>query len=110
MSFLKNLFLVFLIIFLSSSLIRNIFDYQKKMEFYKKYQEELRQEKKKKLTLQTEILKKTDPFELEKTIRDKLNLSQPGELSVILPEKTPTPTQITPTPLPNWQQWLNLFH
>lgn len=109
MSFLKNVFLIFLVVFLSSSLIRNIFDYQKKIDFYKKYQTELSQEKKKKLSLQTEVLKKTDPYELEKTIRDKLNLSKPDELSVLLPQPTPAPTQITPTPLANWQQWRDLF-
>ena len=109
MGFLKNIFLVFLVIFLSSSLIRNIFDYQKKIDFYKKYQTELSQEKKKKLSLQTEVLKKTDPYELEKTIRDKLNLSKPDELSVLIPQPTPAPTKITPTPLANWQQWKNLF-
>jgi len=109
MSLLKNAFLVFLVIFLSSSLIRNIFDYQKKIDFYKKYQNELAQEKKKKLSLQTEVLKKTDPYELEKTIRDKLNLSKSDEMSVILPKPSPTQTQISPTPLANWQQWRDLF-
>src|SRR4030042_5544054 len=102
MGFLKNVFLIFLVIFLSSSLIRNIFDYQKKIDFYKKYQTELALEKKKKLSLQTEVLKKTDPYELEKTIRDKLNLSRPDELSVILPQPSPRPTIINPPPLPNW--------
>ncbi len=109
MSFLKNIFLVFLVIFLSSSLIRNIFDYQKKIDFYKKYQDELSQEKKRKLSLRTEVLKKTDPYELEKTIRDKLNLSKTDELSVILPKLSPSPTPIIP-PLPtNWQQWWQIF-
>lgn len=109
MSLLKNVFLIFLVIFLSSSLIRNIFDYQKKIDFFKKYQTEVAKEKKKKLSLRTEVLKKTDPYQLEKTIRDKLNLSKPDELSVILPKPTSVPTQITPSPLPSWQQWRDLF-
>ncbi len=109
MSFLKNVFLVFLVIFLSSSLIRNIFDYQKKIDFYKKYQDELALEKKKKLSLQTEVLKKTDPYELEKTIRDKLNLSKSDELSVLLPKPSPSPTKVVPAPLAPWQQWRDLF-
>jgi len=109
MKLLKNLFLVFLVIFLSSSLIRNIIDYQKKMDFIQKFEAEVEKEKKKKLTLKTEILKKTDPYELEKTMRDKLNLTRKNEIVVILPLPSPTPMPVTPTPLPNWQQWWQIF-
>lgn len=109
MRFLKGVFLVFLIIFLFSSLIRNVFDYRNKVDFVQKYKTEVEKEKKKKLSLQTEILKKSDPYELEKTIRNKLNLTRPDELSVILPQPSPTPVVITPTPAPNWQQWWQVF-
>jgi len=109
MKLLKNLFLVFLVVFLSSSLIRNVIDYQKKIDFIQKFKAEVEKEKKKKLTLKTEILKKTDPYELEKTMRDKLNLTRKNEIVVILPLPSPTPAPITPTPLPSWQQWWQIF-
>ncbi|PIV09613.1 hypothetical protein COS31_04725 [Candidatus Roizmanbacteria bacterium CG02_land_8_20_14_3_00_36_15] len=109
MRWLKNIFLIFLIIFFSSSLIRNVVNYQNRIAFLKRFKSEVEKEKKKKLTLQTEILKKSDFYELEKTIRNKLNLARPDEVAIILPPPTPTPTIITPTPLPNWQQWWQLF-
>lgn len=108
-SFFKKTFLFFLFIFLSSSLVRNIFDYQKKISFYQEYLSHLWLEKDRKIKLQTQILKKTDPYYLEKVIRNKLNLSKPGDLVVIVPVPTDSPKLLTPTPLPNWQQWFNLF-
>ncbi len=109
MNLFKKIFIIFMIVFLSSSLIRNIFDYQKKIDFYKKYKQELAEVKKENINLKTEVLKKTAPYELEKTIRDKLNLSRPDELSVILPKPSPSPIPITPTPYKNWQKWRDLF-
>ena len=109
MRLLKNLFLIFLVIFLSSSLVRNIIDYQKKKDFFEKFKTQIEKEEKKQLTLKTEILKKTDAYELEKTFRNKLNLAKPDETVVILPLPTPTTKPITPTPLPNWQQWWQVF-
>jgi len=109
MRLIKNIFLVFLVIFLSSSLIRNIIDYQKKKEFLQKFKAQVEKEDKKKLTLKTEILKKTDSYELEKKIRNKLNLTRPNEVAVILPVPSPTQLPITPMPLPNWQQWWQVF-
>lgn len=109
MRLLKNLFLIFLVIFLSSSLVRNIIDYQKKKDFFEKFKTQVEKEKKKQLTLKTEILKKTDAYQLEKTIRNKLNLAKPDETVVILPLPTPTPKLITLPPLPNWQQWWQVF-
>lgn len=109
MRLLKNLFLVFLVVFLSSSLIRNIIDFQKKKDFLQKFKTRVEKEEKKKLELKTEILKKTDAYQLEKTIRDKLNLTRSDEIVVVLPALTPTPTVVAPTPVPNWQQWWEVF-
>ncbi len=109
MKILKNILLVIFVLFLGSSLIKNIFDYRDKLNFYQQYQQAYNQERQQNVALQTEILKKKDPNELEKTIRNKLNLLRPNEVSVILPNPTPTPIIITPTPAPNWRQWLNLF-
>lgn len=105
MALIKKIFLIFLFIFLFSSLVRNIFDYQKKITFYQQYEEEVKKETKKKINLQTEILKKTDPYYLEEVIRDKLNLAKPNEKVILLSPPSPTPTQpIKPTPA-IWQQW-----
>ena len=109
MRFLKNFFFIFLVIFLSSSLVRNIIVYQKKIDFFQKFKALVEKEKKRKLVLKTQILKKTDPYEVEKTIRNKLNLTQPDELAVILPLPTPTPVPVTPTPPPNWRKWWEVF-
>ncbi len=109
MKLLKNLLLVIFVLFLGSSLIKNIFDYRDKLSFYQQYKLAYDQEKQQNVALQTEILKKKDPNELEKTIRNKLNLLKPNEISIILPSPTPTPIIITPTPAPNWQQWIQLF-
>ncbi len=103
--FLLYAFLVFIII----SLIKNIIDYRNKYNFYLGYKQDFEEETKKNIEYKTEYLKKTDPKELEKTIRNRLNLSKPGEMVVIIPQLTPTPTVITPTPAPNWQQWTNLY-
>lgn len=109
MSSIKNLVLIFLVIFLSSSLIRNILDYRKKMDFYNQFKEDVAAEQKRQLGLKTQILKKTDKTELEKTIRNKLNLAQKDEVVVILPQPTAVPTPIKSAPLPNWQAWWQIF-
>lgn len=106
---LPRVLLSLLFIFIVFTLVKNIIDYQDKIKFYNQYQQEYEAQKKKNLSLQTEILKKTDPFEVEKTIRNKLNLSKEGEIDIILPKPSPTPVIVTPTPLPNWRQWWNVF-
>ncbi len=109
MRLIKNLILVFLVFFLSFSLIRTVVDFQKKKQFLQRFQTEVNKEEKKKLELEAEILKKTDRYQLEKTIRNKLNLSQPDEVVIILPPPTPTPTKSIPPPPPNWQKWWQVF-
>jgi len=104
----RGLYLL-LIIFLFFSLTKNFFDYLQNIQFYQSYKENYEKEKKRNISLKTEILKKSNPEEVEKTIRDKLNLLQPGEESIILPNPTPTPTISIPAPLPNWQQWWETF-
>lgn len=109
MKLLYNIFLFFLIVFLFSALTKNIFDYRKNLRFYQSYKKEYELEKKENISLKTQILKKNDPDELEKTIRNKLNLSKPNEVTLIIPNPAPTPAVITPTPLPNWQRWYEVF-
>lgn len=104
-----RILLTILFLFISITFLKNVFDYQGKLTFYQEYKKEYDDQKKKNLTLKTEILKKTDQYEIEKTIRNKLNLSKEGEIDIILPKPSPTPIIITPTPVPNWEQWINTF-
>ncbi len=109
MKLVKRVLLTILLLFLFFSLSKNIFDYQKTLSYYQSFKDEYEKEKKQKITLQTQVLKNTDPAEIEKTIRNKLNLLRPGETSVIIPNLTPTPFVPTPTPAPIYQQWLYTF-
>ena len=97
------------VLFLFSSLVKNIFDYRSKLKFYQEYKEEYIKEKKNNITLKTQVLKKSDPKEVEKTIRNKLNLLQPNEVAIIVPFPTPTPSTAPPQPLPNWKQWWKVY-
>ena len=66
-------------------------------------------EKKKNLELKTQFLKKNDPHEVEKNIRNKLNLSRPEEKTILIPDISPTPVPLTPTPAPVYLQWWEIF-
>ncbi len=105
----RNTIIVLFVLFLFSSLVRNLFDYRNKLQFYEEYKKEYEKEKQENVTLKTEVLKKTSQNELEKTIRNKLNLLRPDEVAIMLPSPTPIPYIPTPTPLPNWMQWWKLF-
>ena len=99
MKLIRKIGFVLLLLFLSSSLLRNILDYKNDYE----------KEKKRNIELKTEVVKKKSLTEVEKTIRDKLNLLQPNEIAIILPTPSPSLISVTPTPAPNWQQWWQLF-
>ncbi len=109
MKVIRKLLLLLFLLFLFSSLIKNIVDYRTKLQFYQQYKNRYEIEKKTNIQLKTEILKKSDPAEVEKTIRNDLNLLKPNEVAVILPSPTPEPSIITPTPAPVWKQWVNLY-
>lgn len=109
MSFLKKIFVGFLTVFILFLLSKNFFGYPKTRQFYIIYKESYEKEKKKNIELKTSLLKKNSFSEIEKTIRNKLGLSRPGEITVIVPSPQITPsTSPTPTP-PVYQQWINLF-
>ncbi len=109
MKALKNILGIFLVVFLLFSLLKNIFNYKDKIKFYENYKQSFEEEKKKNIELKTEIVKKKSTTEVEKTIRNDLNLLKPDEIAVIIPSPTPRPVSITPTPGANWRQWLDLF-
>ena len=109
MGLIKRIIIILLLLFFFSSLTKTLFDYRKKVAFYEGYRNQYEKEKKLNTKLKTEILKKSAPAEVEKTIRNKLNLLFSDEVAIILPYPTPTIVTPTPTPLPNWQQWWNVF-
>lgn len=109
MNVLRKVVFFLLLLFFFSSLTKNLFDYKSKISFYQSYLKDFEKEKKKNLTLKTRLLKKSDSYEIEKTIRNKLNLLKEDEVAIILPQPTPTPIILTPTPLPNWLQWKKVF-
>lgn len=109
MILLKKLGIILIMGFVFFSLTKNILDYRAKLRFFEDYKHKVEVEEKRNITLKTEILKSKDPYRLEKTIRDKLNLERPNEVAVILPQPTPTPVVVIPTPAPVWKQWWNLF-
>lgn len=109
MNLLKNVIIGLVVIFIFFSLVKNIFDYQKKLLFFEEFKKEAKNEQDKNTALKTAVLKSGDINKIEKTIRDKLNLSKKGEEVVILARPTPTPVVITPTPAPVWRQWWGVF-
>lgn len=109
MAIIKKLFFILLIIFLFSSLVPNVFNYKNKLSFYQQTKKEYEAEKKKQIELKTEIVKKKSADEVEKTIRNKLNLLKENEIAIIIPSPTYAP-KITPTPvLVNWEKWWKVF-
>lgn len=109
MSIIKKIFVGFLMFFLISSLLPNILSYKDKINFYEKIKQEYEKEAKKNLQLKTEIAKKKSAFEVEKTIRNQLNLTKKGEVVIIIPSPAQTPTPTPTIILKNWQKWLKVF-
>lgn len=109
MTLLKKIIFSFFLISLFFYLIPNIFNYYKKLDFYKSIKTRLEKEEKKQTKLQTEIIKKNSENELEKIIRNQLNMTKDNEVIVLLPSPQITNSP-TPTPqLENWQKWLKVF-
>lgn len=109
MKLIKNIFFIFLLIFLFSSLLRNLFGYKSKLDFYQQFKRNFDKEKKRNIELRTEVVRKKSQEEIEKTIRNNLNLLKDNEVALILPSPVKTPILITPTPLPNWRQWWEVY-
>jgi len=105
----RMLFLYGLVIFFILSLTKNIVEYQKNLSFYRDYKEEYTSEKKRNTELKTQLVKAQDINEFEKIVRNKLNLHKQDETIMVIPNPTPTILIATPTPLPPYRQWLNVF-
>lgn len=109
MKLIKNIVFAFLLIFLFSSLFNNLFSYKSKLDFYQQFKQNFDREKKRNIELKTEVIRKKSQEEIEKTIRNDLNLLKNNEIALIIPSPAKTPISITPTPLPNWRQWWELY-
>ena len=105
----KNIVLLLLFIFLFSSLLKNLFSYKSKLQFYQQFKQDYEKEKKRQIELKTDVVRKKSQEEIEKTIRNDLNLVKDNEVALILPSPTLAPSRVTPTPAPNWKQWWDLF-
>ncbi len=109
MSLLKKIVLTLLVVFFLSSLTTNLNEYRKNLSFYRNFKKEYEAEKSKNTALKTQALKKSDPNEIEKTIRNKLNLAKPNEITVMLQDPSPTPVPTVTPQIPVYQAWFNVF-
>ncbi len=109
MQFIRNGFFGILFIFLLFSLYKNFSGFRKNIEFYESYKTQLDKAKKENTRLKTAKLQTTSLREIEKTIRNKLNLLKPNEIAVIVPPPSPTPTPAITPAIPVYRQWWNTF-
>lgn len=105
----KKITLFLLTLFLIYSLSKNIIDYQKKIAFFETYQKELQKEQEKNKKLKSDIIKNYDYHTVEKDIRQKLNLLQPDEFAIILPQTSPAPASAHTQKKSSQEQWRDLF-
>src|SRR4051812_20068056 len=105
MPLIKKVIFGLLLIFFFSSMTKNLMGYYRSLNFYDTYKKEYESEQKKNNELKMLATKTRDPFELKKTIRNKLNLTKPGEVMVVVPQPTVQPIEPTPTALPVYKQW-----
>lgn len=104
-----KLLVAFISIFLVVSLVKNVSEYRKNLQFYETYKKDFETEKNKNNKLKMEAIKQSDPKEIEKTIRNNLNLIKDNEIAIIVPTPTVIPTTPTPTPKPVYRQWVDIF-
>lgn len=84
-------------------------EYRKNLQFYDGYQKTYQEEKNRNNQLKTLMVKTQDTFEMEKTLRNKLNMTKPNESLVVISLPTPTPLIPSPTPPPVYTQWYTTF-
>ncbi len=111
-----NLILVFLVVMLSISLIRNISKMKQTQSLVEEEKKRLENLKKEKEEVEKNLQKVHSEEYIEKQLRDKLGMAKEGEIIVILPEESivrkfaPKPDEEEETlPDPNWKKWLHLF-
>jgi len=109
--------LLFVVVILSISLIRNIIYVGNASNRILEAQQKLEGLKSEQSKLQSELQEIKSRSYLEKQIRDKLNLVDKGEIVLVLPEeevlKRFSPRSVQEAeeflPPPNWKAWFELF-
>lgn len=109
MSSARKIFFFIVFMFLVFSLFKNFSGFRKNLSFYKGYKEEVEKERRINTKLKTQKLQKSSMREVEKTIRNKLNLLKPNEIAVIIPPASPTPSPAVTPILPVYRQWWDVF-
>jgi len=109
MKLIKNIAIFLLVIFLFSSLLKNLFTYSSKLQFFQQFKQDYDKEVKQNIELKTQVVQKKSPEEVEKTIRNDLNLLKNNEIALIIPSPTKVPQTVVLPPKSNWQQWWELF-
>lgn len=109
MTIVKNIFFGLLTLFFLVTVTRNFFEYQRNLEFYNGFKTEYDEVKAQNDWLQAQFVKQNDPDEVEKTIRNQLNMVKDGETVVLMEQPSPTPIQISPTEIPNYTKWYRTF-
>ena len=103
------LLLVSIALFLAYSLSKNIFSFKDKVGFYEELQSEHNEEKELNKQLKSDLKKSSDYYYIERQIRDKLNLLQADEVSIIIPVITPSPTPAPSVDKKPYEQWFDLL-
>lgn len=106
----RTVLIVVFFFFLVFALSKNIVDYRRNIKLHQTLKTEFENTKKENIKLKTNVLRYNDPDELEKTIRNKLNMVKEDEVAIIVPEPTPAPVRPTPTSSQPYRQWLRFFN
>lgn len=105
----KNGLFILILAVLIGSLSRNIFLYKDKLAFYHDYRKEYEKTRDVNKKLKSDLKKSEDYYQVEKEVREKLNLLQPDETAIIIPKVT-IPPEPTPTVVKEpYQEWIDLF-
>lgn len=105
----KKGFAIIVFVFLLSSFVKNSLEYKKNLSIFQETKQEYEQEKKRNIELKTQKMREKDPSEIEKTIRNKLNMVKKNEIAFIIPPPTSIPTPSSAPTLPVYKQWVKLF-
>jgi len=108
--------LLFLALFLSFSLVRNVVSFTSAKRKLSQESEKITKLEKEVQILEEQVKSVKKEEFIEKEARDKLGLAKEGEIVVVLPEDTVL-AQLAPKipqadeflPEPNWKKWLKLF-
>lgn len=107
-STIKQTILILFLLSLIVSLAKNILDYYKKNEFFSQFEQTIQKLEKENKEIADEIEKNRLQFSYEEVLRNKMNMTKPGEYVILLPPQKPS--NITPTPtVSTGQQWLHLY-